>query len=96
MKKKYPYLFIFSAVMLVLTSAAAAVMLYKYDVIKSAAVFVPAAVFAAIMFMELIIAEKNSLRFIARLNESVGTAENEVLYYFDTPSVIVDENFRVL
>lgn len=96
MKKKYPYLFIFSAVMLVLTSAAAAVMLYKYDVIKSAAVFAPAAVFAAIMLMELIIAEKNSLRFIARLNESVGTAENEVLYYFDTPSVIVDENFRVL
>lgn len=82
--------------MLVLTSAAGAVMLYRYDVIKSAAVFAPAAVFAAIMLMELIIAEKNSLRFIARLNESVGTAENEVLYYFDTPSVIVDENFRVL
>lgn len=96
MKKRYPYLFIFSAVMLVLTSAAGAVMLYKYDVIKSAAVFAPAAVFAAILLMELIIAEKNSLRFIARLNESVGTAENEVLYYFDTPSVIVDENFRVL
>ncbi len=82
--------------MLVLTCAAAAVMLYRYDVVKSAAVFAPAAVFAAIMLMELIIAEKNSLRFIARLNESVGTAENEVLYYFDTPSVIVDENFRVL
>lgn len=96
MKKKYPYLFIFSAVMLVLTSVAAAVMLYKYDVLKFAAVVAPAAVFAAIMLMELIIAEKNSLRFIARLNESVGTAENEVLYYFDTPSVIVDENFRVL
>ncbi|MGN1086874.1 MAG: DHH family phosphoesterase [Porcipelethomonas sp.] len=96
MKKKYPYLFIFSAVMLVLTSAAAAVMLYKYDILKFAAVVAPAAVFAAIMLMELIIAEKNSLRFIARLNESVGTAENEVLYYFDTPSVIVDENFRVL
>ncbi|MCI7805189.1 MAG: DHH family phosphoesterase [Oscillospiraceae bacterium] len=96
MKKRYPYLFIFSAVMLVLTSVAAAVMLYKYDVLKFAAVVAPAAVFAAIMLMELIIAEKNSLRFIARLNESVGTAENEVLYYFDTPSVIVDENFRVL
>ena len=96
MKKKYPYLFIISAVMLVLINTAAAVMLYRYDVVKSAAVFAPAVVFAAIMLMELIIAEKNSLRFIARLNESVGTAENEVLYYFDTPSVIVDENFRVL
>lgn len=96
MKKRYPYLFIISAVMLVLTCIAASVMLYRYDVVKFAAVVAPTAVFAAIMLMELILAEKNSLRFIARLNESVGTAENEVLYYFDTPSVIVDENFRVL
>ncbi len=96
MKKRYPYLFIISAVMLILTGASASAMLYKYDTAKFAAIVAAVSVFSLIMLIEFILAEKNSLRFIARLNEAIGTAENEVLYYFDIPSVIVDENFRVL
>lgn len=96
MKRRYPYIFVISSVMLVLTSAAAAVMLHKYDTAKFAAIIALSAVSAAAMLTEIIIAEKNSLRFIAKLNESVGTAENEVLYSFYDPSVIVDENFKVL
>lgn len=96
MKKRYPYVFIISAVILALTSASAAIMLLDYDYIKFIAIIVPAAVSAAALIIELLISEKNSLRFIAKLNETVGSAENEVLYRFDVPAVIVDEYFRVL
>ena len=71
-------------------------MLYNYDRAKFAVAIIPTAVFAVIFFIDLALAEKNSLKFIAKLNEAVGTAENEALYYFETPSVIVDSDFRVL
>ncbi|MCM1227783.1 MAG: DHH family phosphoesterase [Clostridium sp.] len=96
MKRRYPYIFIISALMLVITSTAAAVMLYKYDSGKFIACISMTAVTAAALITEFFIAEKNSLKFIAKLNESVGTAENEVLYSFYDSSVIVDENFKVL
>lgn len=96
MKKRYPYLFIISALMLVIISSAAAVMLYKYNAVKFAAVILPTALCAIVLLIELLIAEKNSLKFIAKLNESVGTAENEILFRLDMPAAIVDERFRVL
>ena len=80
MKRRYPVTFIISAIMLVASCIISAMMLYNYD----------------IFFIDLALAEKNSLKFIAKLNEAVGTAENEALYYFETPSVIVDSDFRVL
>lgn len=82
--------------MLAVTGVVSAAMLYKYNVAKFVVAVVPATVFAIILIVELILSEKKSLRFISKLNESVGTAKNEVLYNFDIPSAIVDENFRVL
>ncbi len=41
-------------------------------------------------------AQRNSIKFIAKLNESVGVAENEIMYYSETPAVIVDEDYVVL
>ncbi|MBS6847649.1 MAG: DHH family phosphoesterase [Ruminococcus sp.] len=82
--------------MLVASCIISAMMLYNYDRAKFAVAIIPTAVFAVIFFIDLALAEKNSLKFIAKLNEAVGTAENEALYYFETPSVIVDSDFRVL
>ncbi len=96
MKNKTPYALVISAVLLVATSVASAVMLYKYDTAKFAVISALTAILAVFILVQLVFFEKNSLKFIARLNESVATAENEVLFNFDTPSVIVDENFRVL
>lgn len=96
MKRRYPFTFIISAVMLVASCIISALMLYNYDRAKFAVAIIPTAVFSVIFLIDLVLAEKNSLKFIAKLNEAVGTAENEVLYYSDTPSVIVDRDFRVL
>lgn len=96
MKRRYPVTFIISAIMLVASCIISAMMLYNYDRAKFAVAIIPTAVFAVIFFIDLALAEKNSLKFIAKLNEAVGTAENEALYYFETPSVIVDSDFRVL
>lgn len=96
MKRRYPVTFIISAIMLVASCIISAMMLYNYDRAKFAVAIIPTAVFAVIFFIDLALDEKNSLKFIAKLNEAVGTAENEALYYFETPSVIVDSDFRVL
>ena len=96
MKRRYPVTFIISVIMLVASCIISAMMLYNYDRAKFAVAIIPTAVFAVIFFIDLALAEKNSLKFIAKLNEAVGTAENEALYYFETPSVIVDSDFRVL
>lgn len=96
MKRRYPVTFIISAIMLVASCIISAMMLYNYDRAKFAVAIIPTAVFAVIFFIDLALAEKNSLKFIAKLNEAVGTVENEALYYFETPSVIVDSDFRVL
>ena len=96
MKRRYPVTFIISAIMLVASCIISAMMLYNYDRAKFAVAIIPTAVFAVIFFIDLALAEKNSLKFIAKLNEAVGTAENEALYYFETPSDIVDSDFRVL
>ena len=96
MKRRYPVTFIISAIMLVASCIISEMMLYNYDRAKFAVAIIPTAVFAVIFFIDLALAEKNSLKFIAKLNEAVGTAENEALYYFETPSVIVDSDFRVL
>jgi c-di-AMP phosphodiesterase-like protein len=96
LKRRYPVTFIISAIMLVASCIISAMMLYNYDRAKFAVAIIPTAVFAVIFFIDLALAEKNSLKFIAKLNEAVGTAENEALYYFETPSVIVDSDFRVL
>lgn len=96
MKRRYPVTFIISAIMLVASCIISAMMLYNYDRAKFAVAIIPTAVFAVIFFIDLALAEKNSLKFIAKLNEAVGTAENEALYYFETPSIIVDSDFRVL
>ena len=93
MKRRYPVTFIISAIMLVASCIISAMMLYNYDRAKFAVAIIPTAVFAVIFFIDLALAEKNSLKFIAKLNEAVGTAENEALYYFETPS---DSDFRVL
>ncbi len=96
MKKRYPYLFIISVILLVFTSAVSAALLYKYDIVKFVAMAIPTVLFSVVMLVQLLIAEKNTMRFIARLNSTIATAENEVLYSLDTPSAIVDDNFRVV
>lgn len=96
MKKRYPYLFLISVIMLVFTSAVSAALLQKYDTVKFAATAIPTVLFSVLMLVELIVAEKNTIKFIAKLNSTIATAENEVLYNLDIPSAIVDENFRLI
>ncbi|MGN0622243.1 MAG: DHH family phosphoesterase [Porcipelethomonas sp.] len=96
MKRKYSFIFIASIMLLVFSNAFSVLMLYDHNPKKFLMAVVPTVIFAGIIFVEMILADKNSLKFIAKLNNAVGTAENEVLYYSDTPSLILDENFKVL
>ena len=80
MKRRYPVTFIISAIMLVASCIISAMMLYNYDRAKFAVAIIPTAVFAVIFFIDLALAEKNSLKFISKLNDAVGTAEKDALY----------------
>jgi len=96
LKKKFSLIFIASIILLAFSSVLSALMLYEYDYKKFLLAIIPAAVLAGIVLTEIILADKNILKFIAKLNSAVGSAENEILYYDDTPSVIIDESFRIL
>lgn len=71
-------------------------MLEEYSTRRFILAVVPAVVFSAVLIAEIIMAQRNSIKFIAKLNESVGVAENEIMYYSETPAVIVDEDYVVL
>ena len=96
MKKRIPYSFVAAALLLVISSVFSAVMLEEYSTRRFILAVVPAVVFSAVLIAEIIMAQRNSIKFIAKLNESVGVAENEIMYYSETPAVIVDEEYVVL
>ena len=96
MKKRIPYSFVAAALLLVISSVFSAVMLEEYSTRRFILAVVPAVVFSAVLIAEIIMAQRNSIKFIAKLNESVGVAENEIMYYSETPAVIVDEGYVVL
>lgn len=96
MKKRIPYSFVAAALLLVISSVFSAVMLEEYSTRRFILAVVPAVVFSAVLIAEIIMAQRNSIKFIAKLNESVGVAENEIMYYSETPAVIVDEDYAVL
>ena len=96
MKKRVPYSFITAALLLVASSILSAVMLQDYSIRRFIIAIIPAVVFSVVLIAEIIMSQRNSIKFIAKLNESVGVAENEVMYYSETPAVIVNEDFIVL
>ncbi len=96
LKKRIPYSFVAAALLLVISSVFSAVMLEEYSTRRFILAVVPAVVFSAVLIAEIIMAQRNSIKFIAKLNESVGVAENEIMYYSETPAVIVDEDYVVL
>ena len=96
MRRKFPVSFIISICLLILSCVFSAVMLREYSIQRFLLAIIPAVICSGILITELFIAHKNSLRFIASLNESVGVTENEVLYYAESPAVIMNEDFWVL
>lgn len=96
MRRKFPISFIISISLLILSCILSAIMLREYSIQRFLLAIIPAVIFSGILITELFIAHKNSLRFIATLNESVGTTENEVLYYSESPAVILNDDFAVL
>ena len=96
MRRKFPVSFIISICLLILSCVFSAVMLREYSIQRFLLAIIPAVICSGILITELFIAHKNSLRFIASLNESVGVTENEVLYYAESPAVIMNEDFLVL
>lgn len=96
MRRKFPVSFIISICLLILSCILSAVMLKEYSIQRFLLAIIPAVIFSGTLITELFIAHKNSLRFIATLNESVGTTENEVLYYSESPAVILNDDFAVL
>lgn len=96
MRKRFPINFTLSLILLIASCIFSAVMLKSYSNKQFLLAIIPAFVCSAVLITDLILAHKNSLRFIAELTSSVGVTENEILYYSDTPAVILDEEFTVL
>lgn len=96
MKRRLSLSFLISVILLILSCIFSAVMLKEYSTQRFLFAIIPAVICSGILIAELIVAHRNSLRFIASLNESVGITENEVLYYSESPAVILNEDFAVL
>lgn len=96
MKRRLSLSFLISVILLILSCIFSAVMLREYSTQRFLFAIIPAVICSGILIAELIVAHRNSLRFIASLNESVGITENEVLYYSESPAVILNEDFAVL
>ena len=96
MKRKFPFGFIITAVLLVLSSIASAVMLKEYSTEKCFISVIPSIIFSSALIAEIIVHHKSSLRHIAELNDAVNVAGNKVLYYAENPVVILGEKYEIL
>ena len=96
MKKKFPWGLVISAFLLMVSCMFTALMLKSYSTEKFLIAIIPTIVFSAMLVTEIFIYYNSSLNHIARLNDSVDNASNQVLYYSENPVVLLDGNHEIL
>ncbi|MBQ8434941.1 MAG: hypothetical protein IJX24_02880, partial [Oscillospiraceae bacterium] len=96
MKRKFTLGFIIISALLILSSVASALMLREYSNEKFLIAFIPIIIFSAVLITEIILSHKASARYTARLNSYINEAENQALYCFENPIVILGQNKEIL
>ena len=96
MKKKFPLGLAFIIGLMITSCIFSAVLLKSYSTEKFLIALVPAIIFSSVLITEIIIEYNSSIKHIAKLNESVNTASNQVLYYSEYPIALLDSEHELL
>ncbi len=90
MKRKLSPGFIIASVLLVASCLASALMLREYNTEKFLMAIIPATLFSAALITEIIFSRKISARRAEKLVNYLNSTENQALYYFENPVIIID------
>ncbi len=96
MKGKKWLLFQVTGAALVFTAFCSAAIIIKDDELLSWTMLFVTAIISFVFIMQFVIAQKNIHRYIAEVDEQINNTERETIYNFPSPTIIVDENGKIV
>ncbi|MBR6695099.1 MAG: DHH family phosphoesterase [Oscillospiraceae bacterium] len=96
MKGKKWLLFQVTGAALVFTAFCSAAIIIKDSEILSWTMLFVTAIVSFIFIMQFVIAQKNIHKYIAEVDEQINNTERETIYNFPAPTIIVDENGKIV
>lgn len=96
MKGKKWLLFQVTGAALVFTAFCSAAIIIKDSEILSWTMLFVTALVSFIFIMQFVIAQKNIHKYIAEVDEQINNTERETIYNFPAPTIIVDENGKIV
>lgn len=96
MKGKKWLLFQVTGAALVFTAFCSAAIIIKDSELLSWTMLFVTAIVSFIFIMQFVIAQKNIHKYIAEVDEQINNTERETIYNFPAPTIIVDENGKIV
>lgn len=96
MKGKKWLLFQVTGAALIFTAFCSAAIIIKDSEILSWTMLFVTAIVSFIFIMQFVIAQKNIHKYIAEVDEQINNTERETIYNFPAPTIIVDENGKIV
>ena len=96
MKGKKWLLFQVTGAALVFTAFCSAAIIIKDSEILSWTMLFVTAIVSFVFIMQFVIAQKNIHKYIAEVDEQINNTERETIYNFPAPTIIVDENGKIV
>ena len=85
-----------TGIALIITALSSAIIINKIDSFLTWTMLFVTAVLSLALVTELIVAERNTHRFIARMDSTINSTEKESLYNFPAPAIIIDETMSII
>jgi len=96
MKGKKWLLFQVTGAALIFTAFCSAAIIIKDSELLSWTMLFVTAIVSFVFIMQFVIAQKNIHRYIAEVDEQINNTERETIYNFPAPTIIVDENGKIV
>lgn len=96
MKGKKWLLFQVTGAALIFTAFCSAAIIIKDSELLSWTMLFVTALVSFIFIMQFVIAQKNIHKYIAEVDEQINNTERETIYNFPAPTIIVDENGKIV
>ena len=96
MKGKKWLLFQVTGAALIFTAFCSAAIIIKDSELLSWTMLFVTAIVSFIFIMQFVIAQKNIHKYIAEVDEQINNTERETIYNFPAPTIIVDENGKIV
>ncbi|HNX63643.1 MAG TPA: DHH family phosphoesterase [Oscillospiraceae bacterium] len=85
-----------TGIALIITALSSAIIINKIDSFLTWTMLFVTSVLSLALVTELIAAERNTHRFIARMDSTINSTEKESLYNFPAPAIIIDETMSII